>query len=386
MRVLKFGVVLTLAIVLGAAATVRAEPVNPKQVPADAKWLAHVDVDAMRASTVVQKAWQKCMEMHKDAAKHLEKAREMWGFDLQTDLHGLTFFGKEPGKHTGVLIVYAKLDLKQLSEKAEKAPDHKVVKYGSYNLHSWTHKGPHHAGTVSGTSFAGDRLLLASSVEELKAALDVLDGKSPSLAADSPLAGKLHPGTTLLFRAIGLSTANLPGKCPLAKQMESVRIAVGEQSGQSFFRAKAVMTNAEVVGQVKAIVEGAKALATLHCGSNPQVKKLIDALTVNVNDKTVHLTWSGAAGDVWELLQKHAQRMAEMRAKKAHAAPGSAAPCKKDELKKDAPSSCKKSDAKKDAPAPCKKGDVKKDAPATCPASAAKPQAPAASTPEKKHN
>lgn len=314
MRVVKVAVALALAVVLGVAAA-QAAPVNLKQVPADAKWLAHVDVDAIRASTVVQKMWHQCMETHKDAAEHFDKVRAVVGMDPRKDLHGLTCYGKQPGQHKGVLIVDVKIDTQSLLQKAAMALDHKTTKHGAYELHSWTAKGPHHTHTVAGTIYKPECLVFASSVEELKAALDVLDGKAASLSSDSPLAGRLRPGTTFLFRATGLAAAKLPCKCPLGQQIDSVRISMGENDGKSFFRAKVAMTNTEVVGQVKAIVEGAKAMAALHCSNDAQAKKLVDALQVKTDDKTLSVRWNAPANDVWEVIQKHAKRWAEMHAK-----------------------------------------------------------------------
>ena len=145
------GVGLALAAGLGWTAAAQAEPLDLAQVAADAKWVAHLDVDALRASTVVEKAWKKGLEMHKDAQAHLDKLREKIGLDICKDVHGLTAYGKEPGKHTGVLIVHAKLDQKFLLDKAQKAPDHKVTKFESYDLHSWTAKHHGQSRTVWGT-------------------------------------------------------------------------------------------------------------------------------------------------------------------------------------------------------------------------------------------
>ena len=141
----------------GLAPVVRAEPLDLKQVPADAKWLVHVDVDAMRASTLVQKAWPKCMEMHKDAEQRLKSLRDKFGIDVCKDLHGLTAYGKELGKHTGVLIVHAKFDLKLAEATAAKAKDHKVVKFDAYDLHSWTEKHHGHARTVWAAAYKARR-------------------------------------------------------------------------------------------------------------------------------------------------------------------------------------------------------------------------------------
>ena len=92
MRLLK--IASGLALVLGLAAAANAAPLDPKQVPAEAKWLMHVDVDAMRQATVVQKAWKKGLEMHKEAQQHLDKLKTAIGMDICKDLHGVTAYGR----------------------------------------------------------------------------------------------------------------------------------------------------------------------------------------------------------------------------------------------------------------------------------------------------
>jgi hypothetical protein len=71
---------IALAAVLGLAAVARAEPLELKQVAADAKWLVHVDVDAMRdvdrgAEGLPASAWR-CT---RTPPKHLDKVKEMLG-------------------------------------------------------------------------------------------------------------------------------------------------------------------------------------------------------------------------------------------------------------------------------------------------------------------
>ena len=78
----------------------------------NAQWVVHVDVDALHASTLAEKARKKVLEMHVDAQSHMDRLREKIGMDPGKDLHGLTAYGKEHGKPAGVLIVQAKFDQK----------------------------------------------------------------------------------------------------------------------------------------------------------------------------------------------------------------------------------------------------------------------------------
>ena len=257
--------IVCLAVLLGISRTAQAEPVNLKQVPADAKWLAHIDVDAVRASTVYQKIEAKCMEMHKEIAGQLDMARGIIGMDPRKDLHGITMYGKELGKPTGVLIVHAKVDPAPLLRMSVLAPDHKVTKYGAYELHSWVVKCHGHAFPGAGAFHKSEGIVIASCVEELKAALDLLDGKGASVSSSSLLAGRVPAGATVMARIAGIADAKLPCKCPLAEQTAAFRFSTGEHNGQSFFRALATMTNPEVVGQLRAVAEGGRALAQLSC-------------------------------------------------------------------------------------------------------------------------
>ncbi len=309
-KTLLLGVGLALAAGLGFVAAARAEPLNLAQVSGDAKWVGHLDVDALRASTVVNKAWKKGLEIRKDAQARLDKLREKIGMDITKDVHGVTAYGKEPGKETGVLIVHAKLDQKFLLDKAEKAPDHKVEKFGAYDLHSWTAKHHGKTRTVWGAFYKSDRLVFASGMDELKDALQVLEGKSPG-AGDSPLHGDVKPGTTLLFRATGLRKFDLSKKCPFAKYVEAFRFSMGENDGKSFFSAKVVAKNEEAAEDLGEVVEGFKALADLHVGDDAKAKKLVDALHVTTHGKALSIHWTASANEVWNMVEKHAKWLAE---------------------------------------------------------------------------
>ena len=221
-----------------------------------------------------------------------------------------------------MLIVNAKVDHKLLLDKAEKAQDHKVVKVGDIDVHSWTQKHHGRTKTVWGAFYKADYLLFASSLEEMTGAIAVLDGKSAALGTSSPLAGSVQPGTTVVARVTGLDAINMPGRCPFAKLTEGFDIGMGENSGQSFFQAKGLMKTPEAADQAKKVVEAFKTLASVHVSENAKLKKMVDALQTKADGKTVTVVWSGSANDVWDLIQEHAKRMAEHRGKMGWPPPG----------------------------------------------------------------
>src|SRR5438105_6097161 len=65
----------------------RAAPLDPSTVAADAKWLVHVDFDALRESNVFQHARDEIMK-HDMAKTVLAMIKEATGADLEKDIHG----------------------------------------------------------------------------------------------------------------------------------------------------------------------------------------------------------------------------------------------------------------------------------------------------------
>jgi hypothetical protein len=325
----------TMAVLLGLATIGRAEPLDLKQVPAQAKWVMHVDVDAFRASVVVQKAYHKCLEMHPDAGMKMDLVSAMIGMDPRKDLHGFTAYGNDTNKERGVLILHADVNQPLLLAMVAKAADHKATTYGSYELHSWTHKCPKTgAHPVTGVFYKPNVLVFAGCVDGVKAALDVLDGKAAGITGhDSPLAGRTLPGTIFLARASAIDPKT---KCPVLKQAESFRVALGENQGRSFYRARLVMKTTAAAEQVKAVVDGFRAMVLLAHGSDPLCMKLISGLQVRDNGATVNVRWTASADDVWQAVEKAAKKWAEHHKGKMHGRPMCICPAGKCPLHGDA--------------------------------------------------
>ncbi|HVW00581.1 MAG TPA: hypothetical protein VHB77_09580, partial [Planctomycetaceae bacterium] len=117
---LKLGSV-ALMVMCAVASESHAAPLDLKEVSAKAQWVGHLDVDAMRQSSVVRRAYEKCKEKH-DVDTHLSLASNFIGIDLRTDLHGLTFYGPHLHQHKGVMIVHGKFDADRLAALEKVAP------------------------------------------------------------------------------------------------------------------------------------------------------------------------------------------------------------------------------------------------------------------------
>ncbi len=314
-----------MAVVLGLVGGLRAEPLNLKRVAADAKWVAHLDVDAMRDSVVAEKVHDYWHKTHPEAAKFLAKAR-LWNFNPSEDLFDVTLHGTRIKKDTGVVIVHAKVDQELLLKKARGAPGHRESAYGQYQLHTWKHaEGTRHAHDMTGVFYRPDVIVFGGSIDEVKAALDVLDGTGPNLAGkDSPLAEEIPPGTMFLARAVGLADApDLPCKSPVVKQIDFMTLSIGENQANTFINGKVEIEQAKMAQQLRSVVEGARAMAILNNADDEEALKVINALNVTVEGNVIRLRWQAPAEKVWELLKKFKERKeAQIRAWRRHGKPG----------------------------------------------------------------
>ena len=158
---------------------------------------------------------------------------------------------------------------------------------------------------MTGVFYKPDIMVFGASVDEVKAALDVLDGKKPSfVGTESGLSLEIPPGTVLVAGATGLAEANLPHKSPLAKKADAIVLAIGENEGNVFVVGQLVAKQPEIAQELKTVLDGALALAAIAKSDDADALELIHAAKVTVADKAVSLEWRAPVEAVWDQGQK----------------------------------------------------------------------------------
>lgn len=309
-----FSALALIVAVAGYSRSGSAAPFQSKNIAADAKWVIHVDVDAIRGDYIVKKAFETC-PMLKNAGMCFDMIRDKIGIDLRKDLHGVTLYGPDADKKHAVAIVFATVNKKPLIEMAQKAPDHMLTKRDGIEIHSWTAKHHGKSEPGAGAFYKDEAIVFAANVDGVVKAIDVLSGKSEG-ASNPLLAGHVR-GATLIIRAADIPD-NIP--CPILKQVKSFRFAMGEYEGKSFARKRIVMKTPEAAQQVKAVNDGFKALASLFFADDADVKKLVEASTCTVRGSTVIVRWEAPVEQVWNAIQKLSKKVeAHIKKMKEHA-------------------------------------------------------------------
>ena len=91
--------------VIALASVARAEPFRPEHVAEDAHWLVHIDGDAMRQSSVMQRFWQQEISGWEEAEAQIAALVDQMCMDPAQDLAGILAYGPTLGSSDGVLIV-----------------------------------------------------------------------------------------------------------------------------------------------------------------------------------------------------------------------------------------------------------------------------------------
>ena len=314
------------------AVVAQGSPIEFKQVPAEAKLVAHFDADAAHSSQVVQSFLQQAAKELPHAKERLGKLREKLGFEHWTDLHGLTIYSSKLAPHSGVLLVDANWNAKTLLEKAEKTHS-KVVEYGKYKIYTWTlrrgrhgchgHGWRHHWGHHNAAEHHGHQkvagilanphlLILAPKVELVKSALDVLDGKTANLSAGkSPLAAKVPRGTIALLRMMDLKDALAANWHPAIQVIDSFSYDKGEHDGHWFWDLKVTADSNSAAQNVALIFKGFKGWLSLHAHKAPWFIDLLDKAKLNVEGNSVDASFNQPVAAVTSVMPKIVQSIRE---------------------------------------------------------------------------
>lgn len=290
----------TVVLILAGALVAQAGPVELKNVSAGAQWLAHVDVDGARSSKVVQALFQECGKAWPDAGERLRGVCERVGLQQCQDLHGITAYGMRLEPHNGVVIINANWNEHALSDKVEKAPDHKSMEYGKHHIHTWTaHRGAKHVHLVAGTLYKPDLLVLAFSPDLLKSALDVLDGKAAGMTGkESPLAAKVRQGTMFLARAVGLDRAAAARQCPVLQLIERFNYEEGQHEGRWFGQLTVSTQSNSAAEDLKKVFDGFWALVSLHLHNQPKLVEVLRHVRTSLDGKAVTMGFRESADEL----------------------------------------------------------------------------------------
>ena len=279
---------LTTAIALGNFAW--SAPLDTQIVSDDAKWLAHLDMQALKDSMIGEFALSRIKQ---EIAKENDTPISIDIDLVAEELHSVTAYGtsfdKEPDKNS-VLIVRTGPRARSIIDGYIASMELELDgKTGIKRLDDKAHD-TYLIGNEVYASFLRDDLWVSSkSYDQIEKAQRVIEGERGNLEeSDSDLLIKKGGGFFFLATANGLdSIGDVPPQAKILQKAKGGQVGLGE-SGEMFRANLALSTpDAEVSSQLSRIVQGMVALASFAEVGNESLNTLMNNLDVEETDRYV---------------------------------------------------------------------------------------------------
>jgi hypothetical protein len=275
----------TLLLATALAAPASSDVLDKARVPARARALVHVDVEALLASQVVRELEQADPDMKIDFDLG-EATPLLKGVRPLQDVRSVTLFAVDPQQERFGVVLRTSDKADALLKVAIATDAYELVPLAGWQVHSWKDGEQRVFGAVVPLQGTGDRLVLMSNDADLMGAgIAALDGSGKTLKGrgQGQLAARPEPGT-ILFLASDISLAELSREDPtssVARLVQGGVLQLGEVQGEVFANMAVVTESPEDALRVQQVMQGVTALASLVSEEAEQgqaLQRLVGAL------------------------------------------------------------------------------------------------------------
>lgn len=287
------------ALGLAWAAAAHAGPVKFDQIPADAKWVEHLDADAARSSKVITTAVRAALRPQ-DIAALGDISESPWTAVDFTKLHAVTAYGSRLDLDAITLVVRGEWDKETLVHKLGEKTQVKAGKTNGHPTYTWTKlKDTKLAREVTMAFPADGVMVFTTSADHLGKSLDAIGGKGENLAgAKSPLAKPQPAGAVLLSRGAGLTDADIGPTFDVFRLVRGYEYVASEHDGKWTEDLTVTADTEPTAEKLRRAADGMTALMSLAFRSQPKMAAMIDGTKTTRTGKTVHLHFQGNVDEV----------------------------------------------------------------------------------------
>lgn len=253
------------------AGKVRAESFRTAEVSADAAWIVHVDVAALKQTPIGEMILK---EMNRTTSEaELNAIQAIFNFDPREDLSGVTLYGAGARPDQSVALLRGRFDPTRLVTLVRANPSYEASQSGSHAIHSWIDQKKPEAKRVYAGFSGEDALAISESRDRAVLALDVLGGDAASLDPAEDVAAAIQGTPASLFMAAA-NMADMPDVAPeaaLLKKARSFQLSLAA-SGENLEGTLRVNTDsARTAERVEHILKGMMAFAELNDADQPDL-------------------------------------------------------------------------------------------------------------------
>jgi hypothetical protein len=293
------------ALLLLLATPALADRLDASVVDARARVLIHLDVEALKATTLFGLARAGAAE-EIDAA--LADFAAETGLNPLEDVRGATVYALDVSDGRWIALLHTNARLDAALEQLRKQPGYSESQVGDKTILALTNGSERWYGHLFRAKGGEQRLFaLSESSEALVEAIGVVDGARPSLGEGAePLVASTPSAGAVLFVSAATDLSALAGLTPSAEVSRLVRgvlFECGETDGTFFSLVRLSTGTHDDAEKVHQVIQGGLALASLIAGRSEETRalgELADALEVERTGTVVTLVFRYASRELYQ--------------------------------------------------------------------------------------
>ena len=293
--------------IVTSSTVVLAGPLRGSDVAESAGWVAHLDCDALRANALGKFILG---EMAKpENQTKIDAVTAIFGVDVRTQIHGLTFYAAADTPHQPVLLVYGEFDTNRLITLAKSAQEYDSMEHGQYTVHSWLdNKRKNPDGThprVYAALPTTNMIIFGPRRQAVTDALDVLDKKADNLTAKGKYGEFLKSSGDKTFFQAAAPKMILPAAHPdkvIADLTTHVRLSAREESDRIAGVLSIGGRDEEVVRNMVSIAQGIVGLGKAQ-HEKPKLATLAEKVSIKQDGTEMTITFAAPSDEVIEFLK-----------------------------------------------------------------------------------
>jgi len=330
---------------LSTASFAWAGSLNREVIPATAKWMLHIDIEAVNNSQVGACLIEHLQNQDDSPLKTIEAEI---GINVLEDIYSITAFGSgeppakglalevtdkdvsvgaiaRPGENAVILAV-TNDSIDGLIERLSAEANYSKGELAGHTVHSWSNPDSDEQWHLVQKAIKGGTrraVLLSDNSDALIEAIKVLAGDALSIADRKDADALVSPRTGSIIFAVASDVGEMvgdDGASALLQQTDKLALEVSEQDGLVKLTVSVRAKNAEIATTITQIVQGAIALATLamdpEAEETASIMAITRALKFSSDDRRISLQIEQPAEAVCQLLKMAAAHGAEVEMEK----------------------------------------------------------------------
>lgn len=300
--------ILSACLILSLVPRASADVLKKQTVPEKARWVAHLDIESLARSQLLQGLKEQGLQKEMETAFADE---ELAGVDPLQDVRSVTIFNSTDDDDRTVILVRASDKADALLARHQKMDGYHTVDIGGRKLHAWggSEGGDHGVAYVARVDGGTDRLVVfGEDTESVSHAIDVVEGKQKSLADSDAAAFRRGPSDGAILYAAAIEPIAALGENPatstVARLAQAWRLEIGEHRGTLYGDLWLKTESSEDAAKLQQVLQGATALIGLMAPEvGPRLSSFLSGLSFQASGTDVTATFRCAIADLMDLVR-----------------------------------------------------------------------------------